>query len=158
MYAANTPAEMRSPEQRAEYDKFAPLRAEVLAADVLLLGVPMYNYTIPSTLKSWLDHILVPEFRADAATGTGLLAGKRVHVVATRGGSYAPGTPRETWDHQEPLLRQYFIGLGLEGTTTFVQAEMTLSYVKDELRQFQHIADSSREQAYKALHELATVS
>src|ERR1043165_5075169 len=48
MYAANTPAEMRSPEQRAEYDKFAPLRAEVLAADVLLLGVPMYNYTIPS--------------------------------------------------------------------------------------------------------------
>nr|WP_042194734.1 NAD(P)H-dependent oxidoreductase [Kibdelosporangium sp. MJ126-NF4]CEL21506.1 FMN-dependent NADH-azoreductase [Kibdelosporangium sp. MJ126-NF4]CTQ95927.1 FMN-dependent NADH-azoreductase [Kibdelosporangium sp. MJ126-NF4] len=156
MGAANTPAELRSPEQRAEYDKFQPLRDEVLAADVVVMGVPMYNYTIPSTVKTWLDHILVPELRVDAETGEGPLTGKKVFVVTARGGSYAPGTPKESWDHQEPLLRQYFSHIGVEAL--FVHAEMTLAYVLEHLSQFQHIADASKENAYKALHELATVS
>ncbi|MBE1471832.1 FMN-dependent NADH-azoreductase [Kibdelosporangium phytohabitans] len=154
--AANTPAELRGPEMRAEYDRFKPLRDEVLAADVVLMGVPMYNYTVPSTIKSWLDHLLVPEFRAD--TSDGPLIGTRFLVVATQGGSYAPGTPREGWDHQQPLLRQYFEHLGVAGDATFVQAEMTLANVNEQLRQFQHIADESKERAFKAVQELATVS
>ncbi|ONI89017.1 hypothetical protein ALI144C_05825 [Actinosynnema sp. ALI-1.44] len=154
--AANTPAELRSPEMRAEYDKFKPLRDEVLAADVVVMGVPMYNYTFPSTIKSWLDHLLVPELRAD--TSDGPLVGTKFFVVSTQGGSYAPGTPKEGWDHQQPLLRQYFEHLGLAEDVTFVQAEMTLAYVVEQLRQFQHIADESQERAYKTVHELATVS
>ncbi|WP_173130847.1 FMN-dependent NADH-azoreductase [Kibdelosporangium persicum] len=158
MTAANVPADERTPEMRAEYDKVKPLRDELLAADVILLGVPMYNFTIPSTIKTWFDHVLVPELRADPETGRGPLNGKKVFVVTARGGSYGPGTPKESWDHQEPLLRLYFNGLGLDEDLTFVHTEMTLAYVVEHLKQFQHIADTSKENAYKAVQELAAMA
>ncbi|MCE7007139.1 NAD(P)H-dependent oxidoreductase [Kibdelosporangium philippinense] len=158
MSAAYVPADQRSPEQAAEFDKFKWLRDEVIAADVVLLGVPMYNYTIPSTIKTWIDHLLVPELLVNAETGEGLLAGKKVFVATARGGSYAPGTPKESWDHQEPLLRQLFQGLGLDQDLTFIHSEMTLAYTIEHLKQFQHIADASKENAYKAVQELAAVA
>lgn len=156
--AANTPADERTPGQAAAYDEFKPLRDELLAADVVVVGVPMYNFTIPSTIKSWIDHIKVREFMADEQTGEGPLAGKKVFVVTARGGSYAPGTPRADWDFQEPLLRANFTGLGLAQDLTFVHSEMTLAYVVEHLKQFQHIADASKESAYKAVQELAAVA
>ncbi|MET0233734.1 MAG: NAD(P)H-dependent oxidoreductase [Kibdelosporangium sp.] len=156
--AGRTPADQRTPEQIAAFDIAKHLRDEVIAADVLLLGVPMYNFTIPSTVKSWLDHIGVPELRVDEETGEGLLAHKKVFVVTARGGSYAPGTPREGWDFQEPLLRANFAGLGLDQDLTFVHSEMTLAYVIEHLKQFQHIADASRESAYKAVQALAATA
>ncbi|SMD26076.1 FMN-dependent NADH-azoreductase [Kibdelosporangium aridum] len=157
MAAGNTPAGQRSPEQAAEYDKFKPLRDELLAADVVLLGVPMYNFTIPSTIKTWMDHVLVPELRADPESGKGPLTGKKVFVATARGGSYAPGTPKEDWDHQEPLLRHYFEGLGLDDVT-FIHTEMTLAYSIEHLKQFQHIADASKENAFKSVQELAAIA
>jgi FMN-dependent NADH-azoreductase len=153
--AANTPAGQRTPEQNAAFDSLKQIRDEIVAADVLVLGVPMYNFTIPSTVKTWLDHIAIAELRVNEETGEGLLAHKKVFVVTARGGSYAPGTPREGWDFQEPLLRATFAGLGLDQDLTFVHSEMTLAYVIEHLKQFQHIADASRESAYKAVQELA---
>jgi FMN-dependent NADH-azoreductase len=156
--AASTPAEQRTPAQAAAYDEFKDLRDELQAADVVLIGVPMYNFTIPSTVKAWLDHVKVQEFMANEETGEGALAGKKVFVVTARGGSYAPGTPREGWDFQEPLLRANFTGIGLTQDLTFVHSEMTLAYVVEHLKQFQHIADASKESAYKAVQELAAVA
>ena len=153
--AANTPADQRTPEQNAAYDEFKPQRDELVAADVVLLGVPMYNFTIPSTIKAWLDHIKVQELLVNEETGEGKLAHKKVFVVSARGGSYAPGTPREGWDFQEPLLRANFASLGLDQDLTFIHSEMTLAYVIEHLKQFQHIADASKESAYKAVQELA---
>jgi FMN-dependent NADH-azoreductase len=152
------PPENRTPAQQAAWDGTQQLRDELLAADVILLGVPMYNFTIPASLKSWLDHVITQEFVVNDQTGEGVLVGKKVIVVTARGGSYAPGTPREGWDFQEPLIRAILSQVGLDKDMTFVHTEMVLSYVVDKLAQFRHIHDASRENAHKAVQELATAA
>ncbi|MBP2319949.1 FMN-dependent NADH-azoreductase [Kibdelosporangium banguiense] len=155
---ATMPADLRTPEQTAAYESFKPWRDELVAADVVVLGVPMYNFTLPSSLKAWMDHVIVPEMLVNEETGEGPLAHKKVFVVTARGGSYAPGTPREGWDFQEPLLRANFSKVGLDQDITFIHSEMTLAYVREHLKQFQHIADASKESALKAVQELAAVA
>lgn len=99
------------------------LIAEVKAADVLVIGAPMYNFGIPSTLKSWFDYVLRAgvTFRYTEAGPEGLMTGKRAIIVATRGGLYSEG-PAKPMDSQEPHLRTM---LGFIGITdvTFVYAE-----------------------------------
>ena len=99
------------------------LIAEVKAADILVIGAPMYNFGIPSTLKAWFDHVLRPgiAFRYTEAGPQGLMTGKRAIVTETRGGFYSEG-PTMVMDSQEPHLRTM---LGLMGITdvTFVRAE-----------------------------------
>ena len=99
------------------------LVAEVKAADILVIGAPMYNFGIPSTLKAWFDHVLRPgiAFRYTEAGPQGLMTGKRAIVTETRGGFYSEG-PTMVMDSQEPHLRTM---LGLMGITdvTFVRAE-----------------------------------
>jgi FMN-dependent NADH-azoreductase len=99
------------------------LVSQFLAADVVVIGAPMYNFSIPSQLKAWIDRIAQPgrTFRYTAAGPEGLATGKTVIVVSTRGGMYA-GTPAEVMDHQESYLRTV---LGFFGVTDirFVRAE-----------------------------------
>ncbi|HTX50242.1 MAG TPA: NAD(P)H-dependent oxidoreductase [Caulobacteraceae bacterium] len=89
--------------------------AEFLAADVVVIGAPMYNFTIPTQLKAWFDRILVAgkTFAYTAEGPKGLAGGKRVIVVSTRGGLYTPGAPAEGLDFQETYLRAVlgFIGI-----------------------------------------------
>jgi FMN-dependent NADH-azoreductase len=99
------------------------LIAEVNAADVIVIGAPMYNLGIPSPLKTWFDHVLRAgaTFRYTATGVEGLVGGKRVIVIETRGGFYSEG-PAAAYDAQEPHLRAM---LGIIGITdpTFVRAE-----------------------------------
>ena len=99
------------------------LIAEVEQADTIVIGAPMYNFGIPSTLKAWFDHVLRPgrAFRYSEAGPEGLFKGKRAIVVAARGGLYSSG-PAKAFDSQEPHLRTL---LGFIGITdvTFVRAE-----------------------------------
>lgn len=99
------------------------LIAELLEADVLVIGAPMYNLGISSTLKAWFDHVLRAgtTFGYTAGGPVGLVTGKRAVVIETRGGFYSDG-PAKTYDAQEPHLRAM---LGLMGVTdvTFVRAE-----------------------------------
>ncbi len=96
------------------------LVAELAAADVLVIGLPMYNFGVPSTLKAYFDHVARAgvTFRYTANGPEGLLRGKRAYVVATRGGKHA-GTPS---DLQSAFVRQF---LGFIGITDveFVYAE-----------------------------------
>jgi FMN-dependent NADH-azoreductase len=78
---------------------------ELLAADVLLIGAPMYNYSLPSSLKAWIDHIHVPGVTAPFDTPDQPLAGRTAVVVTSRGGVYDAGTPTAGWDHTVPPLR-----------------------------------------------------
>ena len=101
--------------QRGELDVTETLLAEFLAADVIVVGAPMYNFSIPSQLKAWIDRLAQPgrTFRYTAAGPEGLVAGKRVVVVSSRGGLYA-ATPYETaLDHQEAYLRAVFGFFGI---------------------------------------------
>ncbi len=90
------------------------LVAELNAADIVVIGAPMYNFGIASTLKAWFDHVLRAgvTFRYTQAGPEGLLAGKRAIVVLTRGGLYSEG-PAQAMDSQEPHLRTLlgFIGI-----------------------------------------------
>ena len=83
---------------------------EFLGADIVVIGAPMYNFTIPSQLKAWIDRILVAgeTFRYSEAGPEGLAGGKRVIVAVSRGGHYAPGTPTEPLEHLETYLRAVF--------------------------------------------------
>lgn len=92
------------------------LLAEFLAADVVVIGAPMYNFSIPSQLKAWIDRVAQAgkTFRYTANGPEGLAGDKKVVIVSSRGGKYA-GTPVETLlDHQESYLRAV---LGFFGVT-----------------------------------------
>jgi FMN-dependent NADH-azoreductase len=97
---------------------------EFLAADVVVIGAPMYNFAISSQLKAWIDRILVAgkTFRYTANGPEGLAGGKRVIIASSRGGAYGKDTPAAAMDFQEPYLRSAlgFIGIG---EVEFVRAE-----------------------------------
>lgn len=88
---------------------------EFLAADIVVLGAPMYNFSIPSQLKAWIDRILVAgkTFKYDAQGPAGLAGGKRVIVALSRGGYYGPGTPAAALEHLETYLRGVFGFIGV---------------------------------------------
>jgi FMN-dependent NADH-azoreductase len=106
-------------EQAAAQAISAPLIDEVLAADTVLIGLPLYNFGPPSTFKAWFDRIVSERTR-------GKLGDKEFVVVLARGGGYGPGTPREGWDHGEPWLRHALTTLGVDDAT-FISAEFTLA-------------------------------
>ncbi|KOX12939.1 NAD(P)H dehydrogenase [Saccharothrix sp. NRRL B-16348] len=149
------PASLATRQAEGDVPLERQLIAEVKAADTVLLGVPMYNYGVPSSLKAWLDWILVPELFADQETGEGVLTGTRVVVVTARGGSYAPGTPRHSFDFQEPYLRAVFGAVGLDRDLEFVHAELTLAGVVPHMAQFRELAVASLEDAHRVVRKLA---
>ncbi len=99
------------------------LVAELREADLIVIGAPMYNFGMPSTLKAWFDHVLRAgvTFRYSEAGPEGLLKGKKAVVVESRGGLYSEG-PAAVLDHQEPHLRTLLGFMGIDDVT-FVRAE-----------------------------------
>lgn len=114
------PAVEQSAAEQAALARSDQLIEELLAADVLVLGAPMYNFAIPSTLKAWLDHVLRAgvTFKYTEQGPRGLLQGKRAYVLTARGGLYAGGP----LDQQEPYLRQALGFIGIDDVQ-FVHAE-----------------------------------
>ena len=88
---------------------------EFLAADIVVLGAPMYNFTIPSQLKAWIDRIVVAgkTFKYGAQGAEGLAGNKRVIVAISRGGFYGAGTPADVGEHLETYLRWVFGFIGV---------------------------------------------
>ncbi|MBP5060261.1 FMN-dependent NADH-azoreductase [Pseudomonas chlororaphis] len=114
------PAEQRNEIEEASLQRSNELTNELLAADVLVMAAPMYNFAIPSTLKAWLDHVLRAgvTFKYTETGPQGLLNGKRAYVLTARGGIYAGSTA----DHQEPYLRQVMGFIGIHDVE-FIHAE-----------------------------------
>jgi len=115
-----TPAAERTPAQAARVGLDDALIAELQAADVVVLGVPMYNFGVPAQLKNWIDAIARAgvTFRYTENGPEGLVKGKKAYVALTRGGMYR-GTPADT---QVPYLQTFlgFIGLA---DVQFIYAE-----------------------------------
>jgi FMN-dependent NADH-azoreductase len=88
---------------------------EFMGADVVIVGAPMYNFTIPSQLKAWIDRIMVvgKTFKYGAAGPEGLAGGKRVIVAISRGGYYGAGSPAAALEHLESYLRGVFGFMGI---------------------------------------------
>lgn len=122
----------------------ATLADELLDADAYLFAVPLYNYGVPLHVKAWIDLVI-----ADPRTGPGQqpLAGRPAVLVATRGGGYGPGTPREGWDHSTPYLRRILADVaGLD--LRVVEAELTLAAVTPELAALRELGAESLSRAH----------
>lgn len=148
------PALIANPAEEREWAHTRPLIDELRAARTLLLGVPMYNFSVPAALKAWIDRITFPGAFTDPDSGESLLAGTRVVAVLARGGAYGPGTPRESYDFQTPYLRAYFGNLGVTDLHV-VAAELTRVDVIPQLAGLEELAARSLAQAKEAVTALA---
>jgi FMN-dependent NADH-azoreductase len=97
---------------------------ELFAADILVIGAPMYNLSIPTPLKAWIDRIAVAgrTFRYTAQGPEGLLKNKKAYIASARGGVYAAGSPAAALEHQESYLVGLLAFLGVADVTV-VRAE-----------------------------------
>ncbi len=131
-----------TPAQQQAWAVVEPLLAELLAADVVLLGAPMYNFSIPAALKAWIDQVTFPRMN---------LRGKKFVIAGARGGTYAEGTPRAPFDHHERYLRDFIAGHYGVDDVRFVHAELTNALVDPHLAARDGERKASLEAALKAL-------
>jgi FMN-dependent NADH-azoreductase len=147
--ARRLPPEEHTPADAAAWGLAKELVEEVLAADTIVLGLPLYNFGPPSSVKSWVDHLVAPGLSVDAGTMTGMLGGRDLLVLAARGGGYSPGTPRDGWDHAEPWLPHALSVTALE--PRFITAEMTLADSNPRMAELKPLAAESLAAAERAI-------
>lgn len=110
-----------APEPDAEVRQDVALGAKILdeflAADIVVIGAPMYNFAIPSQLKAWIDRVVIAgkTFRYSETGPEGLAGAKRVIIASSRGGVFSGGAPAAALDHQESYLRAVFGFIGIAG-------------------------------------------
>lgn len=124
LMAGAVDASQHSPELQKDLADSAAVMDEFLAADVVVVGAPMYNFGIPSQLKAWIDRLAVAgkTFKYSEKGAEGLAGGKTVIIASSRGGFYGEGTPLAVIDHQEPYLKAIFGFFGITDIR-FVRAE-----------------------------------
>lgn len=122
----------------------AELADELAAADAVLIGAPMYNFTIASTLKAWLDHVIINGHNAGEDSK---VAGTPFTVVASRGGSYAPGTPREDFEFVQNYLEKVLTGMFGVTDLEFIVPELTLAHTVPAMTELIPLAEASRAKA-----------
>ena len=130
------------------------LVGELLGADVLLVGAPLYNYSVPSSLKTWIDHVHIPGRTAPFADAPAQpMAGRPAVVVSSRGASYDAGSPTDGWDHAVPMLKLILgaaLGMSVEVITTSLTLAETVPALAAQL-------DRSRAEL-AAAHEAAAAA
>jgi FMN-dependent NADH-azoreductase len=150
--ARRLPPEQHTPAQATSWALTREMINEVKEADTVLLGLPLYNYGAPSSVKSWVDHLLAPGLSVDTETHTGLLGGRDFIVLASRGGGYNKGTPREGWDHAEAWLPHGVSAVGLE--PRFITAQLTLAEVTPAMAELIPLAKESLAAAERQIDAL----
>lgn len=127
------------------------LAEELAAADAVLIGAPMYNFTIPSTLKAWLDQVIIVGHNAGPGSP---IAGTPVTVVASRGGSYAPGTPREDFEFVQNYLEKLLTSM-FSVEVDFIVPELTLAHSQPSMAELIPLAEASRAKAFEEARQKA---
>ncbi|GAA2610457.1 FMN-dependent NADH-azoreductase [Streptomyces axinellae] len=145
--------EDRTPEQAAAFALREELISELERADAVLIGAPMYNFTIPSTLKAWLDQVIV--VGRTTGSDTPSAAGKPATVVASRGGGYGPGTPRESFEFVLTYLDKVLGEGGFKLDVEFIVPELTLAETTPGMEELIDLAKASRTQAHEAAESRA---
>ncbi|MFE4697857.1 FMN-dependent NADH-azoreductase [Streptomyces sp. NPDC056738] len=138
-----------TPGQAEAFAARVKLIEEVENADAILIGAPMYNFSIPSTLKAWLDNVIL--IGRTAMTEDSAIKGTPVTVVASRGGSYAAGTPREGFEYVQNYLKAV-LGDMLALDVEFIVPELTMAPHNPAMADLVPLFEASRS---KALDEAA---
>jgi FMN-dependent NADH-azoreductase len=146
-------ADQRTPAQEESMARSVALVDEVKNADAVLLGLPLYNFGAPSTVKAWVDHIVAQGLSIDPESGAGLLGGTDFIVLGSRGHGFGPGTPREGWDHQTWLSHAVSL-TGLQ--PRFITAELTLADLDPAMAGLEPLAAESLAGALEAIDQLWT--
>ena len=146
------PPDQHTPAQAVSWKLSQELVDEIKAADTILLGLPLYNFGAPSSVKAWVDHIVADGLSVNQETQEGLLGGRDLVVIAARGGGYGPGTPRDGWDHAELWLPHGLALTGLE--PRFITVELTLAEVNPAMSSLIPLARESRANAERAIDAL----
>ncbi|NUP48419.1 MAG: FMN-dependent NADH-azoreductase [Catenulispora sp.] len=140
------PAE-HSEAQAAAHAARLALIEQAEAADAIVIGAPMYNFGVATSLKAWIDHLILAG--RTSGEGTRSLAGKPVVIVASRGGSYEPGTPREGMEYVKNYLAAVFSAhLGV--TPEFITIQLTLAHSVPAMAELKPLAEASRAEALAA--------
>jgi FMN-dependent NADH-azoreductase len=115
-----TPQDMRTDEHKEAIKNSDQAIKELMEADILVIGVPLYNFGIPSTLKAWIDHIARSGVTFTYANGfpEGLVVNKKVYLAIASGGVYSEG-PMKSYDFTEPYLRAVLGFIGMKDITAF---------------------------------------
>src|SRR3954449_13499693 len=150
--ARNVPPEQHTPAQADSWKLSEQLVDELKHADTILLGLPLYNFGPPSSIKAWVDHVVAGGLSIDYERSEGLVGGRELIVLAARGGGYAPGSPRYGWDHAQLWLRH---GLALTGLQPrFIVAELTLAEGTPAMSELIPLARESRAHAERVVDGL----
>jgi FMN-dependent NADH-azoreductase len=142
--ASFTPEDARTPAQVEALALAASLADELRQADAAVLALPLYNWGVSQHVKTWIDLVI-----SGGQLGEPLLEGKPVVLLVTRGGSYAPGTPKEGWDHSVDYLRRV-ISEVWNADLTVIEREFTLVGVNPALDQFTEAAALLKKEAEEA--------
>lgn len=127
--AAYTPPGDHDDAQRQAIAVSNELVDELLAADIYVFGVPMYNFSVPAPFKAYIDQVVRPgrTVQFEAGGPRGLLSGKRMFVLTSRGlDGYGPGEAAEAWNFQDPYIRAIFAYIGVTDAT-FIHSENNLA-------------------------------
>jgi len=125
------PARLRSPGANPPADAEAlqqQIIDELISVDAVVIGAPMYNYSLPSVLKVWLDYIHIPGVTTPFDNDSQPMAGKPAVIISSRGGIYDPGSANADWDHTVPPL-QIILGNALGMDVSVIKVSRTLSGV-----------------------------
>lgn len=127
------PPEAHTPAMQAALHRSDEAIKELMAADAIVIDVPMYNFTITATLKSWLDHIVRAgkTFSYSEAGPAGLVKNKKVYLAISSGGIYTEG-PLQPFDFTEPYLRALLGFLGITDVTAFRVQGLNIPTLKDQ--------------------------
>ncbi len=127
-----TPAESRTPEQQEAVKHSDNAIQEIKDADVIVIGAPLYNFGIPSTLKAWVDHIARAgvTFKYVDGAPQGLIKGKKVYVAMSSGGIYSEG-PSAGYDFVAPYLKAVLGFLGMTDVTVVRAEGLAIPGVQD---------------------------
>lgn len=142
--------------QAAAYARSVALISEIKEADTVILGLPLYNFGPPSTVKAWVDHLIVPGLSFDPETHRGLLDDTELIVLAARGGGYGAGTPREGWDHAQTWLPHGLAMTGLQ--PRFITADLTMADSNPAMADLRPLAAQSLAAAEAAIDDLWAAS
>ena len=123
VYALNTEAELN------DLAESGRVLEEFLTSEVIVIGVAFYNFTVPSSLKAWVDRICVAgkTFSYGTSGVVGLARGKRVIVLLARGGIYGEGSPNARHEHAETYLRSIFSVIGIDNLEVIVADGVDIS-------------------------------
>lgn len=115
-----TPEEQRTPDHKEAVSYSDQAIQDLKEADIIVIGVPIYNFGIPSSLKAWIDHIVRAGITFSYGDGApkGLVTNKKVYLAVASGGVYSEG-PMKPYDFAEPFLRFILNFIGLNDITTF---------------------------------------